>query len=118
MTPTTDPRRFLPLSALDFQVLTLLAGRELHGYAIVNASAELLPDQPALDIGSLYRIVARMLDDKLIREVKAPPDTPSDRRVRRFYTATALGLAVARAVANRLRALLRRAPALRLMETE
>jgi DNA-binding PadR family transcriptional regulator len=115
---TPDPRRYLPLTSLDFQVLTLLATRELHGYGIAQASAELLADQPPLDVGSLYRIISRMLDERLIREVRAPRASPDDRRVRRYYTATELGRAVARAEAYRLRALLASPATLRLLETE
>ena len=66
------PNNFLPLKPLDFQVLTVLAPRELHGYGIVQAAQEQFPDQPPLELGSLYRIISRMLDQKLIREVKAP----------------------------------------------
>jgi DNA-binding PadR family transcriptional regulator len=102
-----DPARFLPLSPLDFQVLTLLAAKgELHGYAIVQAAEDAFPAQPTLDIGSLYRIVARLLDDELIHEVPAPADFPRDRHTRRFYAVTDLGRATARAEARRLRALL------------
>ena len=101
-----NPAKFLPLAPLDFQVLTILGTRDLHGYGIVQAAQEAFPDQPALDIGSLYRIVSRMLDDRLIREVAAPRDGPNDRRTRRYYAATELGRAVVRAEANRLRALL------------
>lgn len=102
----TPVQRFLPLAALDYQVLALLATRRLHGYGLVQASAEQFPAQPALDVGSLYRIISRMLDQHLIREVKAPDDAPEDRRVRRYYQATELGREVARAEAARLRALL------------
>lgn len=111
-----DPAQFLPLTPLDFQVLTLLAGRECHGYGIVQASAEAFPDQPALDLGSLYRIISRMLDDGLIREVAPPAASPSDRRLRRYYAATPLGRAVARAEAHRLRALLASPATLALLE--
>ena len=48
------------------------ATRELHGYGIVQAADEAFPDQPPLDVGSLYRIVSRMLHDGLIREVPPP----------------------------------------------
>ena len=113
-----NPRRFLPLTALDFQVLTVLATRELHGYGIVQASEEWLPGQPHIDIGSLYRIISRLLEDRLIREVKPPRDSPADHRVRRYYAATDLGRAVARAEADRLRALLASPATLRLLETE
>ena len=112
-----DIARFLPLPPLDFQVLTLLAAGELHGYGIVQASTDAFPDQPALDVGSIYRIVGRLLSDRLIREVKPPSDGPGDRRVRRYYTVTELGRAVARAEATRLRALLASPATLRLLRT-
>ena len=110
-------KHFLPLAPLDFQILTLLAGRELHGYGIVQAAAESFPDQPALEIGSLYRIISRLLDDGMIREVDPPPADPGDRRVRRYYTITPLGRRVARAEAERLRAMLASPAALRLLGT-
>lgn len=103
---TSTAHRFLPLASLDYQVLALLATRRLHGYGLIQTSAEQFPAQPALDVGSLYRIISRMLDQRLIREVKAPEDAPEDRRVRRYYQATDLGREVARAEAVRLRALL------------
>ena len=106
MADKTSTQRFLPLAPLDYQVLALLATRRLHGYGLVQSSAELFPAQPALDVGTLYRIISRMLDQRLIREVKAPDDAPEDRRVRRYYQATELGRDVARAEAARLRALL------------
>lgn len=103
---TSTAHRFLPLAPLDYQVLALLATRRLHGYGLIQASADQFPGQPPLDVGSLYRIISRMLDQRLIREVKAPDDTPEDRRVRRYYLATDLGREVARSEAARLRALL------------
>ena len=109
------PRDFLPLASLDLQVLILLAGRELHGYGIVRAAAELFPDQPALEIGSLYRIISRLLDEGMIREVSGPSGEPADRRVRRYYTVTPLGRRVARAEAERMRALLASPGMLRLL---
>jgi|ERR1043166_442432 DNA-binding PadR family transcriptional regulator len=109
------PTRFLPLAPLDFQLLTLLAGGELHGYGMVQAAAEAFPDQPGLEIGSLYRIIGRMLDDGLIREVDHPRGDIDDRRVRRYYGLTALGRAVGKAEADRLRALLAHPATLKLL---
>ena len=103
---TKRASHFLPLRPLDFQVLTILAGRQLHGYGIVQAAQEQFPEQPSLEIGSLYRIVSRMLVDGLIREIPPLETIPKDRRVRRYYTATELGVHVIRAEAKRLRALL------------
>ena len=101
-----DIKHFLPLKPLDFQLLTVLAGGELHGYGIVQAVKEHFPDQPPLELGSLYRIIGRMLDTALIREVKPPKDRPNDRKVRRYYAITELGLQVVRAEAARMRSLL------------
>lgn len=112
----TDPRLFLPLPPLDFQVLSLLATRALHGYGIVQSSSKAFPDQPTIDIGSLYRIINRMLADGLIQEVDAPNDAPADKRVRRYYAVTDFGRAVARAEVARLRALLATPFALALAE--
>jgi DNA-binding PadR family transcriptional regulator len=107
MAPTPDrARSFLPLTAFDFQVLTVLADRELHGYAIIAAAKVAFPEQPELELGSLYRIISRMLDQRLLREASAPSDAPTDDRPRRYYRATALGCGVVRAEADRLRALL------------
>jgi PadR family transcriptional regulator PadR len=111
----SSPKQFLPLAPLDFEILTLLAGRELHGYGIVQASAEAFPGQPALEIGSLYRIISRLLDEGLIREVDAPRAEPADHRVRRYYTVTGLGRSVGKAEAERLRALLAHPATLRLL---
>jgi DNA-binding PadR family transcriptional regulator len=94
------------MSPLDFQVLLLLQDEPRHGYGIVHAGEELFPSEPPLEIGSLYRIVGRMLDNGLIEEVKPPADGPRDARRRRFYHATQLGIAVARAEAARMNALL------------
>ena len=97
---------FLPMSPLDFQVLLLLQTEPRHGYGIVQAGDRLFPSEPPLEIGSLYRIVSRMLEGGLIKEVSRPPDSPRDARKRRFYQATKLGMAVARAEAARMRAIL------------
>lgn len=92
-----NPNAFLPLSPLDFDVLLVLSDRVLHGYGIVKAS-------PGLELGSLYRIISRMMQRGLIEEVVvAQPDT---KRKRRHYRATVLGRQVARAEAERLRTLL------------
>jgi DNA-binding PadR family transcriptional regulator len=106
-----DPRSFLPLSALDFQVLAVLSGRALHGYGIVHATERLFPDQPAVDVGSLYRIISRLEDSGLIREVSQPADVAASGRKRRFHALTDLGAAVLRAETERVRSLLATAEA-------
>lgn len=94
------------MTALDFQVLSLLVEGPCHGYGIVQAAEKRYPDQPVLEIGSLYRIIGRMLDDGLIEEVEKPAGVPESGRKRRFYSATELGRSVLGAEADRLRSLL------------
>jgi DNA-binding PadR family transcriptional regulator len=96
---------FLPLSPQDFEVLLVLSETALHGYGIVQAS-EQSGGPRVLELGSLYRIIGRLLDNGLIEEVAAPGTASADGRRRRYYAATALGRGVARAEASRLRALL------------
>ena len=107
-----NPGDFLPLTALDYQVLVVLAGRPLHGYGIVQATERAFPDQPAVDVGSLYRIISRMEDGGLIDEVARPANVAASGRKRRFYALTELGAAVLRAETERVRSLLATADAL------
>lgn len=108
-----DPASYLPLSPHDLQVLLILAEGPLHGYGIVKASQD-EKGKRTLELGSLYRIIRRMKRDGLIEEVRGPRGYA--KRKRRFYRATGLGCAVARAEARRLQALLRAKGALRLLE--
>jgi DNA-binding PadR family transcriptional regulator len=59
-----------------------------------------------VDVGSLYRIISRMLEGGLIEEVGRPADVEESGRKRRFYAVTKLGVAVVRAEAERLRSML------------
>ncbi len=110
--------RFLPLSPRDFHVLLVLKDEPLHGYGIVRAAEEQFSENLGMDIGTLYRIVARLLDRGLIREVDAMNRRPADGRKRRFYKTTELGVQVARAEAVRLQAILRSPLATDLLESK
>jgi len=57
-----------------------------------------------LDLGTLYRIIGRMIEKGLLEDVTAHQDDP--KKQRRYYVATELGRRVARAEAARLRELL------------
>ena len=114
--PSDKINRFLPLSPQDFHLLLVLKDEPKHGYGIVRAAEEQFSKNLGLDIGTLYRIVARMLENGLIREVKLKNKPPVDGRRRRFYQATKLGVQVARAEAARLQALLRTPQAADLLE--
>jgi DNA-binding PadR family transcriptional regulator len=89
-----------------------------HGYGILRAAEEQFSGNLGLDIGTLYRIVARLSERGLIHEVKPENRPPNDGRKRRFYQATKLGVRVARAEAERLQALLSSRQATDLLESK
>lgn len=102
------PERFLPLAPVWFEILLALAGGELHGYAVMQEVARRSGGAVTLHPGSLYRALARLVEDALIVELDARPATGDDER-RRYYAITPLGRSVARAETERLRALVRAA---------
>jgi len=104
MSPRTpDPRTFLPLTPLAFQVLLALAADARHGYAIVQ---EIEAQSPGtrLRTGTLYTVLQRLGEEGLIEESDARPATGDDER-RRYYGLTTLGRSVLEAEARRLEAL-------------
>jgi DNA-binding PadR family transcriptional regulator len=95
----------LPLRPVEFHVLLSLANGERHGYGILQDAREL---GESVDIGTLYRALARMTDQGLIEAAKVPPEDSGDGR-RNYYRITEAGMRVARAEARRLDALTRAA---------
>ena len=103
----SDPGTLLPLQATDFQVLLILANGPLHPYGISKAVEETPDGQVRLEIGSLYRMLNRMMATGLIEEVdgaSAEAKGPAARR--RMFRITKFGRRVARAEARRLEAVL------------
>jgi DNA-binding PadR family transcriptional regulator len=98
-------RDFLPLSPADFQLLLVLLTGERHAYGISQAAAEQARGRVPLELGSLYRMLARLQESGLIEEDPVSRPSPSG-PARRVYRITALGRSVARAEADRLRAVL------------
>ena len=101
---TGDPRGLLPLAAADFQVLLILANGPLHPYGISKAVEETPGGRVRLEIGSLYRMLNRMMATGLIEDAPglAPAKGPAARR--RVFRITPFGRRVARAEARRLEA--------------
>ena len=91
----------LPLTPVAFEILLCLAKGEKHGYAILREIEQRTEGRLGLHAGSLYRAMARLVDEGLLVTVDAPEDE-LDRR-RRYYAVTDLGRDVARAEALRLR---------------
>ncbi len=73
--------RFLPLRPVEFDVLLSLASGERHGYGIIQDSGTRGIAAPP-DVGTLYRALARMLEQKLIQEStrREAPDAGNERR--------------------------------------
>ena len=94
--PSSSP---LPLTPVAFEILLALARHELHGYAILQAVESRVRQVLPLRTGTLYRALARLLDDGLIAE--AAPAAGDDER-RRTDRITAHGREIARAEARRL----------------
>lgn len=100
-----DPESFLPLTTPELHVLLALGEDALHGYGMMQSLEEKTAGRDALLPGTLYTTLARMVEKGMLEELPEPPDPQADRR-RRYYRATPLGLAVARAETARLARLL------------
>jgi DNA-binding PadR family transcriptional regulator len=102
---------FLPLSPAVFEILLSLSDEDRHGYAIMRDVERRSGGGTRLRPGTLYRAVARLVDDELIEELDARPAAEADDERRRYYRLTDLGRRVAEAEARRLSSLLREARA-------
>jgi DNA-binding PadR family transcriptional regulator len=104
---TRDPAELLPLKHATYQILLALGdGEAMHGYAVMQAVAEMTGGRETVLPGTLYAALARMADEKLVEESAPTHDDASGGPPRRYYRRTAFGRAVARAESERLRALL------------
>ena len=111
-----QPADLLPLSAVALELLLTLVDGDQHGYHILQAVEARTGGAMTLHPGTLYRALARLLEQELIEEVpgdRARRGTPDDRR--RPFRLTPFGRAVAEAEAARLEAQVRRAKQQRLL---
>src|SRR5690348_9998004 len=95
-----DPRERLPLPSHDFQLLLCLAEAPRHAYGIAKAVEG--QEGVRLEIGSLYRMLARLTTDGLIEDFDPPPAAEGHEARRRYYRLTSFGRQVAKAEALRL----------------
>ena len=96
-----QPDDFLPMSAIDFSVLLVLADGANHGYAIVKEIENRTDGQVSLLPGNLYAILQRLSGSGLI--AKAGEKASSGGGKRRNYRITAFGRKVATAEATRMK---------------
>lgn len=97
--PFKSSESLLPLTPISFEILLALIEGELHGYAILQAVEDRLAGRLPMRTGTLYRALARLLDEELIERTEAAED---DDPRRRYYRITALGRDTAKAEARRL----------------
>jgi DNA-binding PadR family transcriptional regulator len=100
--------RYLPLRRVEFHVLLSLANGERHGYGIIK-DIEARGETAVPNVGTMYRTLARLLDQELIATVARRPAPDADDERRNYYRITDAGLRAARAEARRLDALMRAA---------
>jgi DNA-binding PadR family transcriptional regulator len=84
-----------PLKSADFHILLSLADGPRHGYGIMKEVERESSGGVRLEIGSLYRLLGRLLDEGLIE------DADSDER-RRYYRISRLGRRILKTEAARL----------------
>ena len=99
---SSDPREFLPLTPVVFEILLALAEGDQHGYSIMLEVERRSGGTVILHPGSLYRALNRMLETGLIEELDERPDPEHDDERRRYYRLSSLGSNVAAAEATRL----------------
>ena len=96
----------LPLPPATFHILLALLDQDRHGYAIIQDVEERTRGELRMSAGTLYRSIARMVEQGLIAEVTKRRADNDDAR-RRYYRLTSFGDAVARAEMRRLSELVR-----------
>lgn len=79
------------MNLLDYHVLLALSSGPMHGYAIKDAIAEDSDGTQAPLAGTLYRVIARLMTEGLVRETSAAADVLHPGHARRYYALTATG---------------------------
>ena len=102
MPPTRQSTASLPLAPAVFHILLALADGDAHGYRIRADVIERSNGALRLDPGSLYRLIARLSEDRLIDEASIRPKPDEDDERRRYYRLTSLGRKVLAAETNRM----------------
>ena len=110
MTPSGPIDELLPLPPATFHILVALSAEDRHGYAIIQDVEARTHGALRLSAGTLYRSIARMVEQGLIAETTRRRSIEDDER-RRYYRITPFGTAVARAELRRLSDLVRLARA-------
>ena len=104
-----DPADLLPLKSDVLLILLAVAPAPLHGYGILRDVSERSGGEVVLQTGALYRVLRRMLNDRLIADCPRPADADSSDERRRYYQLTPFGRKVMDAEVERMARLVRAA---------
>jgi DNA-binding PadR family transcriptional regulator len=111
MTDDPAPEELLPLPPATLHILLAVSEGERHGYAIIQDVEARTDGELRLSSGTLYRSIARMVEQGLIMEVARRRRVSAGDSRRRYYRITSFGAAVARAEVRRLSQFVRHAVA-------
>jgi DNA-binding PadR family transcriptional regulator len=104
MVSKEETRRHLPMAARDYLIMLLLEEKSTYGYELLERLEERSDGTISLNAGSLYRAIARLVENGLVKRLE---EQPGDGGVRKLYAATALGRRVVRGEMARQASLLR-----------
>jgi hypothetical protein len=88
--PFKPSESLLPLTPISFEILLALLEADLHGYAILQAVEARLAGKLPLRTGTMYRALARLMDEGLIERsgTESPLSAARPRRPRRAASPT------------------------------
>lgn len=107
--------RHLPLKPTHHLALLLLAGEPTYGVQLLERLEERSDGAVRLNAGSLYRLLARLVDDGLVEPTEEIANPAGVGAPRKLYAVTPLGERVLRAEAERQSELLELARSLDLL---
>ena len=87
------------MSEQAYLILVSLAGGSKHGYGVMTDVRELSAGRVALGAGTLYGVLQRLVDGRLVNEAR---EEVVDGRMRRYYELTDSGLDAIRVESDRL----------------
>lgn len=115
MASSNSDERVPPLSPKVFAILLALADGPAHGYQLKKSIERQSSGAIRIDAGSLYRAMAQLVDEGLIRESDERPRPDDDDTRRRYYELTKSGRDALEAEATRLARVVTLARRLRLV---
>lgn len=110
-----DATPHLPLKPAAHLALLLLAEEPTYGVALLERLEDRSGGAVRLNAGSLYRMIAQLVDDGLVEPLEAVANPAGVGAPRKLYGLTPLGRAVLRAEAERQAGLLDMARSLDLL---